>query len=528
MARSMRLSKADANALNKVVAGRTAKTSSGAFGTICRLTRGGVQVQFSIAGRPKTYPLYESFAKGDIALTDPILQGRVMAALNQLAARAGLGENGSGIVDGLAAEKESAKARHGGEKVNATEEVRIADNAKMLCSLKGISRDAFQWHMSGLGIDGFDESISTGFAGRQPYVALKEAARYLGYSADELLASPNRLLELLFKACSPTNHWTRGRATESMGGDGILVRRVSFNSVGGTVEVGICAFHTSERVDKSTCDLIVCVLSDRTRSPKTVTRIEYSVPNPSNSNVQRFNLAYKRAAGDGERTNAASVTKTGVAVQSGNGARDRAPDVTTTYPKSDVRPTAKPIHVNEFLVRKAYGRHRQNGHRLDSVRATVLILPKTGGDPRPVEFDAYWCPKCRKYYMTEGTFLRLKRQGYICCKVVEEKDLGTKKVGEGVYGKLASESILHMYGYTVNQQDDLTERERQTIISFVIENRIQSAQEIAHLLEWLISQREGNSRMAVAVSRWKADLSFVRHYHKPTRKVRVDRIYAKL
>jgi hypothetical protein len=85
-----------------------------------------------------------------------------------------------------------------------------------------------------------------------------------------------------------------------------------------------------------------------------------------------------------------------------------------------------------------------------------------------------------------------------------------------------------MYGYTVNQQDNLSEAERRTIISFVIENRIQTAQDIAHLLEWLISQRERNPRMAVAVRRRRADLRFVKRYHKPTRKVRVDRIYAKV
>lgn len=85
-----------------------------------------------------------------------------------------------------------------------------------------------------------------------------------------------------------------------------------------------------------------------------------------------------------------------------------------------------------------------------------------------------------------------------------------------------------MYGYTVNQQDNLSEAERRTIISFVIENRIQSAQDIAHLLEWLISQRESNPRMSVAVSRWRADLTFVKRYKKPTRTVRVDRIYAKI
>lgn len=189
---------------------------------------------------------------------------------------------------------------------------------------------------------------------------------------------------------------------------------------------------------------------------------------------------------------------------------------------------AKPIHVNEFLVRRSYGSHRTNGHSLEPIRATVSILPKSGGSPISVEFDAYWCPKCHKYFMVEGTYTRLKRRGYICCKVVEEKDLGTKKAGDGLYGNLASESILHMYGYTVNQQDNLSEAERRTIISFVIENCIQTAQDIAHLLEWLISQREGNPRMAVAVSRWRSDLTFAKRYKKPMRTVCVDRIYAKI
>ena len=40
---------------------------------------------------------------------------------------------------------------------------------------------------------------------------------------------------------------------------------------------------------------------------------------------------------------------------------------------------------------------------------------------------------------------------YICCKVIEEKDLDTgKSKGSGPFGNLAQESILHMYGYTVS------------------------------------------------------------------------------
>ena len=205
--------------------------------------------------------------------------------------------------------------------------------------------------------------------------------------------------------------------------------------------------------------------------------------------------------------------------------KGRAPTTPSEAPRADV---VKPIRVNEFLVRRSYGSHRNDGHSLQTVRATVCVLPKSGGDPRPIEFDAYWCPKCRKYFMGEGTYLRLKRQGYICCKVIEERDLRTRRAGDGLYDDLAAESVLHMYGYTVNQKDDLSRTERQTIISFVIENHIQTAQEIAHLLEWLVGARRNDQRMRIAVERWRDDLSFVKHYNKPTRRVRVDAIYAKL
>lgn len=189
---------------------------------------------------------------------------------------------------------------------------------------------------------------------------------------------------------------------------------------------------------------------------------------------------------------------------------------------------ADAIRVNEFLVRRSYGSHASGGHRLDPVRVSVSVLPRDGDGPVPVEFDAWWCPKCGKHFMSEDAYLRLKRMGYICCKVLEERDLGTKGDGGGVYDKLASESVLHMYGYNVNQRSDLPEAERRAIISFVIENRVQTAQEVARLLEWLISQREGIPSMSVAVGRWRTDLDFVRHYQSPTRSVRVDSIYARL
>jgi hypothetical protein len=87
---------------------------------------------------------------------------------------------------------------------------------------------------------------------------------------------------------------------------------------------------------------------------------------------------------------------------------------------------------------------------------------------------------------------------------------------------------LHLYVYNVNQKENLSRDERQAIIAFVIENKVHTAREIVVLLEWLISQRENMPTMRVAVQRWREDLQFVRYYRTSKRRVKVDRIYAKI
>lgn len=188
-----------------------------------------------------------------------------------------------------------------------------------------------------------------------------------------------------------------------------------------------------------------------------------------------------------------------------------------------------PIHVNQFLVRRSYGSHDTGGHKLENIRAVVCILPKDGGDVRAVEFDGYYCPKCDKCFLMDDTYYWLKRKGYICCRVVEERELNSKRgLPAGPYSELRDESIAHQYGYTVSQQQDLSDVARRDILSFMIANRIQSTQEIAKLLEWLIHSGEGRRNMRVAVEKWRSDLEWVRKYNKPTRRVIVDSIFARI
>ena len=86
--------------------------------------------------------------------------------------------------------------------------------------------------------------------------------------------------------------------------------------------------------------------------------------------------------------------------------------------------------------------------------------------------------------------------------------------------------MLRSYGYTVNAQDNLSDDERQRILSFVIENKIMKVDEIIFFIEWLINRNSGkdfyNARL-----KWNRDIGFLRNYKPVEGIVRVRDIYKK-
>lgn len=533
MARNVRLNKKDREAASRRLAGKTVRFADGTLGTVARVTRASIVVRSMADGMQRPYAVVRSFLRGDLVFVDKYDQGYFTSLLRRLGVDAFDDDNQGDMFRDVSAEPPVVRTPQ-------VEQLDVAGNIRLVCFFKNVDEEELVKHMGDVGFDGFDESLENGLE-KNPYVALREAEYYLGCSIEQLLVTFEEFLQRTFKECGSATawEWTEPKVTHAE--NGVLVRGVKCVNRDGERFFFVHAAYPDDNLRQ--CDAIQANFGRISSNLSELHALRYSILQSRSDTIAAFETAFKGARGaDGK-------TPTANAGPSSNAAPAREPNPSKNAQRKSARygkvppgakatsantsgmatgKQAKPIHVNEFLVRRSYGSHRTNGHSLEPIRATVSILPRSGGNPTPVEFDAYWCPKCRKYFMGEGTYTKLKRRGYICCKVVEEKDLGTKRAGDGIYGNLASESILHMYGYTVNQQDNLSEAERRTIISFVIENRIQSAQDIAHLLEWLISQRENNPRMSVAVSRWRADLTFVKRYKKPTRTVRVDRIYAKI
>lgn len=78
-------------------------------------------------------------------------------------------------------------------------------------------------------------------------------------------------------------------------------------------------------------------------------------------------------------------------------------------------------------------------------------------------------------------------------------------------GFLNEESLLHTFGYTVNQKDNLSERARQTILAEVIDLEIMNPQSIVHFLAGCADRVRGKGYYE-ACEKYKSDIEFVRNY----------------
>lgn len=69
------------------------------------------------------------------------------------------------------------------------------------------------------------------------------------------------------------------------------------------------------------------------------------------------------------------------------------------------------------------------------------------------------------------------------------------------------------YGYNVSQVCDISDKKRQDILKFIIDNKILSKNEVISYLNFFISQKQGISNMGQAISKWKKDREFIEKYH---------------
>lgn len=182
------------------------------------------------------------------------------------------------------------------------------------------------------------------------------------------------------------------------------------------------------------------------------------------------------------------------------------------------------IEVTDFIVRTVLSKCVHEEHELLNVNALVKIMSKH--IIKEYSFPAMFCNTCKKYYIYENTYQRMKHIGHICCKVIEYNAL--KEAGSGSFGEWQKKSMLSLYGYNVNCNSNLSEQKRHEILDFIIENNIMSPYEVINHLEMFANLRNNQPNMKKAIEKWHDDIAYVQDKNvKGLYNVRVNRIVKK-
>ena len=148
-------------------------------------------------------------------------------------------------------------------------------------------------------------------------------------------------------------------------------------------------------------------------------------------------------------------------------------------------------------------------HETESIKAVLPICNRNGLGQ--VTIAAEFCPDCGIYYVRESEYLKAKGQGTILCKLMSKEEYLTYKRSLR-FGELNAESILHMVGYNVDSQKNLSQEERRNILRFAISEEIVTRSDAISHIRYLIRLHEKNQRYRLAIKKWKDDLDWLRGY----------------
>lgn len=169
----------------------------------------------------------------------------------------------------------------------------------------------------------------------------------------------------------------------------------------------------------------------------------------------------------------------------------------------------KDITPKDFVTRVNVFKCTSDNHKLIDIKCRVKVLSESGKVDTYVVSGAY-CQTCNKYFMLDTEYKRLKQKGILICKVVE-RDFWLDNGKQNDFN-LNQESLLHMMGYNVNQQANLSKEQRWGILELIVDEEILSIVEIRSHLNWLIRRNQNNRNFDDARWKWQMDSEHLLNY----------------
>lgn len=173
--------------------------------------------------------------------------------------------------------------------------------------------------------------------------------------------------------------------------------------------------------------------------------------------------------------------------------------------------TIEPMQIGckDFVIRCNIFKCMHELHEIKNIVAIISIVDDDG-KIQTAKISAGFCPECNIYFILESTYKDLKTKGTIMCRVTDTKNYAKNGYMNGQ--KLAKESVLMQYGYTVSRIEGLSDKNRQRLLAVIIDNNILTKSEVIGYLDFFINQRCPIDNMQNAIAKWKKDRQFVENY----------------
>lgn len=167
------------------------------------------------------------------------------------------------------------------------------------------------------------------------------------------------------------------------------------------------------------------------------------------------------------------------------------------------------INYGDFMIRKSTFKCIHSNHHTKDMAATINVIEKDG-NIKLKKINVGYCKECNVFFILESVYEELRKWYIPICKVSDVKTYYTSNGKNAM--KLAQESVLRQYGYSVSKTEDLSDTVRQKILAVLIDNHIITKNDIISYLDFFISQRRYQSKYEQAISKWEEDREFVINY----------------
>ena len=134
---------------------------------------------------------------------------------------------------------------------------------------------------------------------------------------------------------------------------------------------------------------------------------------------------------------------------------------------------------------------------------------------------AGFCNNCKCYFILETDYNYIRNKGIILCQQITYETYCKKGIAILNGEELKPESLLYRCGYNVSASDNLTTKQRQEILSRVVDNGLYSISGICSHLDWLISRNKKVSTrdMSCAINKWEEDRLFISTYNSSANRI---------